>query len=55
MISPLLRKEFYSLEPDNLDQINSEINLLIIGGSQGAKLFDSELQNLILKISKNIN
>jgi len=52
LIKPLLRKEFYSSKIDNLDQINNEINLLIIGGSQGAKLFDNELKDSILKISK---
>ena len=32
--------------------MNNEINLLIIGGSQGAKLFDIELKSSLLRISK---
>ena len=41
LIKPLLRKEFYSIKTN--DFIKKEINLLIIGGSQGAKLFDKKL------------
>ena len=51
-IEPLLRKEFYSLKGNSSNQLNNEINLLIIGGSQGAKLFDDELKISLLKISK---
>jgi len=52
IIEPLLRKEFYSLKRDSSNQLNNEINLLIIGGSQGAKLFDIELKSSLLRISK---
>jgi UDP-N-acetylglucosamine--N-acetylmuramyl-(pentapeptide) pyrophosphoryl-undecaprenol N-acetylglucosamine transferase len=52
LIDPLLRKEFYSIELSEQKAIDNEINLLIIGGSQGAKLFDSELKNSIIDISK---
>ena len=51
-IEPLLRKEFYSLKGNNSNQLKDEINLLIIGGSQGAKLFDDELKISLLKISQ---
>ena len=52
LINPLLRKEFYSIELSEQKAIDNEINLLIIGGSQGAKLFDNELKNSIIDISK---
>ena len=50
IIKTLLRKEFYLT---NLSMnIDKEINLLIIGGSQGAKLFDTAISDSIIKISK---
>jgi UDP-N-acetylglucosamine--N-acetylmuramyl-(pentapeptide) pyrophosphoryl-undecaprenol N-acetylglucosamine transferase len=50
LIKTLLRKEFYSAKPSK--DISKEINLLIIGGSQGAKLFDTAIHDSITKISK---
>ena len=50
IIPALLRKEFYNIGEKNNN--NKNINLLIIGGSQGAKLFDTEIQNSILSLSK---
>ncbi len=52
LIDPLLRKEFYSIKFTEIKSIDSEINLLIIGGSQGAKLFDNELKKAIVGLSK---
>jgi len=46
----LLRKEFYLVKQS--EDFNNEINLLIIGGSQGATLFDTAINYSILKISK---
>jgi len=46
----LLRKEFYSIKL--CEDFNNEINLLIIGGSQGAKLFDTAINDSIIKLSK---
>lgn len=52
LIDPLLRKEFYSIKSyNNKDKIAIK-NLLIIGGSQGAKIFDSTIKNTILELSK---
>jgi UDP-N-acetylglucosamine--N-acetylmuramyl-(pentapeptide) pyrophosphoryl-undecaprenol N-acetylglucosamine transferase len=51
-IEPLLRKEFYSFKVDENQKISDKINLLIIGGSQGAKLFDTAIRNTILNLSK---
>ena len=52
LINSLLRKEFYSFTTNDKNEINNEINLLIIGGSQGAKLFDNKLKKLIISLSK---
>jgi len=50
VIPALLRKTFY----DKRDTHNSldTINLLIIGGSQGAKIFDDLVKNTIIELSK---
>ena len=50
IISPLLRKEFYNLR--GASYTGKNISLLIIGGSQGAELFDTEIQNSIVRLSK---
>ena len=49
IIYPLVRKEFYEIH--KLKKINKKVNILIIGGSQGAKLFDTIIHS-IKKISK---
>jgi UDP-N-acetylglucosamine--N-acetylmuramyl-(pentapeptide) pyrophosphoryl-undecaprenol N-acetylglucosamine transferase len=50
IIDSLLRKEFYLAK--SKEDINRVINLLIIGGSQGAKLFDTVVKNSVIKLSK---
>ena len=50
VIPPLLRKEFYKAE--KAKNIDKRINLLIIGGSQGAKIFDIFIKNSITILSK---
>ena len=40
-IFPLVRKDFYELKNEN---INAKFNILVIGGSQGADIFDKELK-----------
>ena len=47
---PLLRKKFYELNKTKI--INDQIKLLVIGGSQGAKIFDTLIKNSIVKLSK---
>ena len=49
-IPPLVRKNIYNLKPIN--DSKDKFNLLIVGGSQGAKIFDDNLKNSIVKISK---
>ena len=45
IIPALLRKKFYDVKKADIDK---NINLLIIGGSQGAKIFDT-----LIKIFNN--
>ena len=46
----MLRKEFYSTKI--ADGFEEEIKLLIIGGSQGAKIFDTIIQESVVELSK---
>ena len=50
VIPTLLRKRFYDVKKS--ESINENINLLIIGGSQGAKIFDTLIKATIIKLSK---
>ena len=49
-ISPLIRKEFYEIR-ENKKQ-NEIFKILIVGGSQGATIFDDKLKNSIIRLSK---
>ena len=53
IIPALLRKKFYDVK--KADGINKNINLLIIGGSQGAKIFDTLIKSSTIKLSKRYN
>ena len=48
LLNPLVRKIFYKSKPKK----NKRFRLMIIGGSQGAKIFDEYLHKIISKISK---
>ncbi len=50
VINPLVRKNIYRLKPSS--QVNDKFTLLIVGGSQGANIFDQTLKNSIVNISK---
>ncbi|MDA9616363.1 UDP-N-acetylglucosamine--N-acetylmuramyl-(pentapeptide) pyrophosphoryl-undecaprenol N-acetylglucosamine transferase, partial [Candidatus Pelagibacter sp.] len=50
IIPALLRKKFYDVK--KADSIDKKINLLIIGGSQGAKIFDTLIKSSIIELSK---
>ncbi len=52
VINHVLRKEIYNFNNIDKEEINISTNLLIIGGSQGAKFFDQNLKNSIIDISK---
>ena len=51
VINPLLRKDFYLTKFNENNYITNKINLLIIGGSQGAKLFETEVKKAITDLS----
>ena len=53
IIPAILRKKFYDVK--KADSIDKNINLLIIGGSQGAKIFDTLIKFSIIKLSKKYN
>jgi len=53
VIPALLRKKFYNVK--KADAIDKNINLLIIGGSQGAKIFDTLIRSSIIELSKKNN
>jgi len=53
VIPSLLRKKFYDAK--KADTINQHINLLVIGGSQGAKIFDKLIKTSVIELSKKYN
>ena len=50
-ISPIVRKMFYH----NKIKKNKKFIIMIVGGSQGAKLFDNLFHKIFFKLSKKIN
>ena len=50
IIPALLRTKFYDVK--KTESIDKNINLLIIGGSQGAKIFDTLIKTSIIELSK---
>ena len=50
VIPALLRKKFYEVE--KAESISGHINLLVIGGSQGARIFDKLIKTSIIELSK---
>ena len=49
--NPFTRKKYY--KKNSKEEINKIFTLMIIGGSQGAKIFDEFIHESIVKISKN--
>ena len=52
VIDHILRKEIYNFNNIKKEENNKITNLLIVGGSQGAKFFDQSLKNSIVNVSK---
>ena len=50
---PLVRNEFYKTKTHKIN--NDKFRLLIVGGSQGASIFDKNLKKSILNISKKFS
>ena len=53
VIPALLRRKFYTVK--KAESIDKKINLLIIGGSQGAKIFNTLIKSSIIELSKKFN
>ena len=53
VIPALLRKKFYEVKKAH--NIDENISLLVIGGSQGAKIFDKLIKTSIIELSKRYN
>ena len=51
LIDPLVKKQIYELEFSK--KKDEKFTILIVGGSQGANIFNDNLKNSLLKISKN--
>jgi len=49
IIKPLIREKYY--QKNNLQKIDSIFTIIIIGGSQGAKIFDNLIKEILVKIS----
>jgi UDP-N-acetylglucosamine--N-acetylmuramyl-(pentapeptide) pyrophosphoryl-undecaprenol N-acetylglucosamine transferase len=53
IIKPLIRKEYY--ETDNYKKQDNFFTIVIIGGSQGAKIFDEILNKSFVNIAKQVS
>tara|TARA_B100001250_G_scaffold329191_1_gene293818 strand:+ start:503 stop:1567 length:1065 start_codon:yes stop_codon:yes gene_type:complete len=53
IIKPLVRENIYKL--NLLSKTKEKLNLLIVGGSQGANIFDKNLKNSVVNISKKFS
>ena len=53
LIPVLLRKEFYDIKATQ--DLDKKVNLLVVGGSQGAKFFDDIIQNTIVDVSQKFD
>ena len=51
LVKPILKKEIFLLNK-NKKTPNDSLNILVLGGSQGANFFDQFVENLILNLSK---
>ena len=50
LVNPLVREEFYRKNYNSIKK--NQFNLLVIGGSQGARIFDKNLKYSIVNVSK---
>jgi len=53
VIDPLVKKNVYDFNTINKDK--THFTLLIVGGSQGANIFDKNLKNAVIEISKKFS
>ena len=52
-ITPLIRKEFYQIKKNY--NLSERFKILIVGGSQGAEIFDKKLKDSFLNLSKKFS
>ncbi len=52
VLAPILKKKFYGITKNKINNVNNNYKILIIGGSQGASFFDNKVTDLIIEISK---
>ena len=50
IINPLVKENIYKIKTPN--EIKNKFTLLVVGGSQGANIFDNNLKNSIVKFQK---
>jgi UDP-N-acetylglucosamine--N-acetylmuramyl-(pentapeptide) pyrophosphoryl-undecaprenol N-acetylglucosamine transferase len=53
VIDPLVKKDIYDL--NTIKDYETHFTLLIVGGSQGANIFDENLKNSLIEISKKFS
>ena len=53
IINPLVRKEYYGTKIELINK--NKFNIMVVGGSQGAKIFDNNLKNSIVNLSKEFS
>ena len=53
IIHPLVREKIYKLNRKNFKE--NKLNILVVGGSQGANIFDNSLKEKIVKVSKKFS
>ena len=52
LVHPILKKKIYEIKEDKNNDIDKNLNLLILGGSQGALFFDNFIKDLVIKLPK---
>ena len=55
LIKPILRKEIYNINKNINNKLSEPIKILVLGGSQGAKFFDTKIKDLIINLSNFFN
>ncbi len=50
VVNPLVKKNIYDLK--SISETKNKFTLLVVGGSQGANIFDKNLKNIIVNLSK---
>ena len=54
LINPILREEIYKSKKNDKNEMTDLKKILVLGGSQGAKFFDKNITELLLKVSQQV-